>query len=69
VLGAAAHGKVDDEALLRRGVRPGVPALYVSSFKGVRPPESIGLGATLGADKAAYRVRLVNPMGQPRESW
>ena len=28
VLGAAANGVVDDESLLRRGVRAGVPKLY-----------------------------------------
>jgi predicted ATPase len=38
VLGAAANGKVDDEALLRRGVRPGVPRLYKTSFESVIVP-------------------------------
>jgi len=38
VLGAAANGVVDDEALLRRGVRPGLPKLYKTSFKSVRTP-------------------------------
>ena len=32
VLSAAASGIVDDESLMRRGVRPGVPALYKTSF-------------------------------------
>jgi len=32
VLGAAANGVVDDEALLRRGVRAGLPRLFKSSF-------------------------------------
>src|SRR5437867_1861881 len=32
VLGAAASGRVDDESLLRRGVRPGLPQLYKSAF-------------------------------------
>ena len=32
VLGAAAFGRVDDESLLRRGARPGVPRLYKSAF-------------------------------------
>jgi ABC-type branched-subunit amino acid transport system ATPase component len=35
VLGAAANGKVDDEALLRRGVRPGVPPA-VDSVNGLK---------------------------------
>jgi hypothetical protein len=30
--GAAAFGRVDDETLLRRGVRPGVPKLYKTAF-------------------------------------
>ncbi|MFB2645044.1 AAA family ATPase [Raphidiopsis sp. BLCC-F218] len=30
VLGAAANGIVDDESLLRRGVRAGLPRLYKS---------------------------------------
>jgi AAA15 family ATPase/GTPase len=33
VLSAAAEGKVNDQVLLQRGVRPGVPMLYKSSFK------------------------------------
>ena len=36
VLSAAANGKVDAEALLARGVRPGVPKFYKSAF----PPKS-----------------------------
>ena len=34
VLSAAADGKVDDQSLLARGVRPGLPALYKSAFPG-----------------------------------
>ena len=32
VLSAAAEGKVDDQTLLARGVRPGLPSLYKSAF-------------------------------------
>ena len=32
VLSAAADGKVNDQTLLQRGVRPGVPQLYKSAF-------------------------------------
>ena len=32
ILGSAAFGRVDDETLLRRGVRPGVPSLYKTAF-------------------------------------
>jgi len=35
---AATSGVVDDQALLRRGVRPGVPASYMSSFKSISSP-------------------------------
>ena len=48
VLGAAAFGRVDDETLLRRGVRPGVPRLYRSAFGskgGKRIVQDIGLEA------------------------
>src|SRR5438132_7291795 len=38
VLGAAASGRVDDESLLRRGVRPGLPQLYKSAFLEERAP-------------------------------
>ncbi|MCP4366221.1 MAG: AAA family ATPase [Planctomycetes bacterium] len=67
VLGAAANGRVDDEALLRRGVRPGVPALYKSSFSGTRMRSSIRLEAT--TDKASYAVELNNPIEHPEPAW
>ena len=38
VLSAAAYGRVDDQSLLSRGVRPGVPQLYKSAFS-ARPEE------------------------------
>ncbi len=67
VLGAAATGRVDDESLLRRGVRPGLPSLYKSSFTGVRAPPSIQLEAQ--ALESIYRVRLNNPMIDPEPAW
>lgn len=67
VLGAAANGRVDDEALLRRGVRPGVPSLYKSSFVGARMRASIRLEAfTKGA---SYAVELNNPTRDPEPAW
>jgi energy-coupling factor transporter ATP-binding protein EcfA2 len=68
VLGAAAGGRVDDEALLRRGVRPGVPALYKSSFKHSRFPGSISFTAQ-GAGHAVYSAGLFNPLDRPEPSW
>lgn len=68
VLGAAANGKVDDEALLRRGVRPGVPRLYKTSFDSARVPAHIGLSAH-NDQGASYRVSLLNPLENPDPAW
>lgn len=67
VLGAAANGRVDDEALLRRGVRPGLPVLYKSSFKGSKQPKVIQFTAT--NEGASFSVGLFNPLGKPEPAW
>jgi energy-coupling factor transporter ATP-binding protein EcfA2 len=67
VLGAAANGRVDDEALLRRGVRPGLPALYKSSFKHSRQPTEIRF--TASKDGASFSVGLFNPLHKPEPAW
>jgi hypothetical protein len=67
VIGAAANGRVDDEALLRRGVRPGLPALYKSSFKGSRQPPEIRFTACNA--NASYAVGLYNPLNNPEPAW
>lgn len=67
VLGAASNGRVDDEALLRRGVRPGLPALYKSSFKGSRQPREIRF--TASNSDASYAVGLYNPLANPEPAW
>jgi predicted ATPase len=67
VLGAAANGRVDDEALLRRGVRPGLPALYKSSFKGSRQPPDIRF--TASNEGAEFSVGLFNPLYKPEPAW
>lgn len=67
VLGAAANGRVDDEALLRRGVRPGLPALYKSSFKGSRQPKDIRF--TASNEGAEFSVGLFNPLDKPEPAW
>jgi len=57
VLGAAASGRVDDESLRTRGVRPGVPQLYKSSFrrsKGKKGTPHIVFEA--GQSEASYKV-------------
>ncbi|MBI5901718.1 MAG: AAA family ATPase [Rhodocyclales bacterium] len=68
VLGAAANGKVDDEALLRRGVRPGVPRLYKTSFESGKVPVHIGIKAE-SDQGATYRVSLLNPLESPEPAW
>ena len=69
VLGAAANGTVDDEALLRRGVRPGLPRLYKSSFASVQTPAHISLSAadaeSTDAGGAVFRISLLNPLDNP----
>lgn len=68
ILGACASGAVDDQALLRRGVRPGVPELYKSSFGQERVASKISLRAdsTAGADYHAY---ITNPTRHPGPYW
>jgi predicted ATPase len=61
VLGAAANGRVDDEALLRRGVRPGLPRLYKAAFTDLQIRPHITVEAT-AASGALYRVALLNPL-------
>lgn len=68
VLGAAANGVVDDESLLRRGVRAGVPRLYKSSFASERTPAHISVGVEEESG-AGYRVSLLNPLESPEPAW
>ena len=70
VLSAAADGKVDDQALLARGVRPGLPALYKSAFPakpGKKVPPHLHFGAHSG--RAEYEVSLHNPLRSPAPAW
>lgn len=68
VLGAAANGRVDDEALLRRGVRPGLPRLYKTAFATIPIRPHITLEAR-SANSAVFRVTLLNPLEQPGTPW
>ena len=70
ILSAAADGKVDDQALLARGVRPGLPALYKSAFPakpGRRIPPHLYFGAR--SARAGYEVSLHNPLKDPAPAW
>jgi energy-coupling factor transporter ATP-binding protein EcfA2 len=67
LLGAAANGRVDDEALMRRGVRPGLPRLYKTAFadRDIRPHitlEAVDFGGAL------YRISLLNPLNDA-DAW
>lgn len=68
VLGAAAFGRVDDETLLRRGVRPGVPKLYKTAFRMRTGVPHILFGA-MADTGAAYEVTLWNPIDNPSPAW
>src|SRR5215208_4592296 len=61
LLSAAAGGRVDDQALLRRGVRPGVPTLYKTALKGINIPPAIYLEASW-EKRVLYRAGINNPL-------
>ena len=63
VLSAAADGKVDDQVLLQRGVRPGVPELYKSAFH-EKLPQHIYFSAH--NEKSSFEVSLLNPLDATR---
>src|ERR1035438_599631 len=66
VLSTAADGKVTDQTLLQHGVRPGVPQLYKSSFRGQQASHIYFSGSS---ELAHYDVSLNNPMKDPSPSW
>lgn len=68
VLGAAATGSVDDEAIIRRGVRAGLPRLFKTSFAGTQIPPHIMLEAQ-AEPSATFRVSLLNPLDKPKPAW
>lgn len=67
VLSAAAFGKIDDESLMRRGVRPGLPSLYKTAFKNYKIKPHISLSAISG--QTSYKVSLLNPLKNPKPAW
>ncbi len=62
VLGAAAGGRVDEESLLYRGVRPSVPSLYKSSFRNTKKRNAIRFDGV--SEGASYAVELHQPQDQ-----
>jgi len=71
VLSAAAEGKVTDQTLLQRGVRPGVPMLYKSSFRkhGGNGRLSSHICFSASSAQARYEVSLNNPLKDPQPAW
>lgn len=67
VVSAAAYGVVDDESLLRRGIRPGVPRLYKTSNK--KYTTSPHIAFEVGNENCRYTVSLLNPLENPRPKW
>lgn len=67
VVSAAAYGVVDDESLLRRGIRPGVPRLYKTSNK--RKKISPHISFSVDGEKCGYQVLLLNPLEKPLPKW
>lgn len=69
VLSAAADGKVTDQTLLQRGVRPGVPKLYKSAFPTTDRRQLSHISFSGSSDDAHYDVSLNNPMSDPSPAW
>jgi len=67
VISAAVFGVVDDEALLRRGIRPGVPRLYKTSNRKYAISPHIAFCVKEGT--CQYKVSLLNPLDNPRSCW
>jgi len=68
VLSAAADGKVTDQTLLQRGVRPGVPKLYKSAFPSTAR-QSAHISFSGSSEDAHYDVTLNNPLNDPSPAW
>lgn len=69
VLSAAADGKVTDQTLLQRGVRPGVPKLYKSAFPSNDKRQASHIFFSGHSTHAHYDVTLNNPMSDPSPAW
>lgn len=67
LLSAAASGRVDDEALMRRGVRLGTREIYRSAFDEPGADRAIWLEGA--SDTVQYVVGLETPQGQEGSAW
>jgi hypothetical protein len=68
LIGAAASGRIDDQALLRRGIRPGVPAIYKSAFAGTKIATAIKIEIASSAG-AQYAINITSPIERPGPWW
>jgi hypothetical protein len=68
VAGAAADGRVSDDELMDRGVRPGVPRLFKSAFDEGTIPRGIRLSAS-SSEAVTYSVQLDNPQESAATPW
>jgi ABC-type cobalamin/Fe3+-siderophores transport system ATPase subunit len=59
IIGAAASGRIDDQALLRRGIRPGVPAIYKSAFAKGKIANLIKISIT-STQGSSYWINITN---------
>lgn len=71
LLGSAVSGYVDDQALLRRGVRPGTSVVFISSFKDKESLKSISIHALWRTERvsAKYRAKFVSLADVREQSW
>ncbi len=69
VLSASADGKVSDQTLLQRGVRPGLPGLYKSAFPSSETHEKPYIHFSGSSESACYNVSLDNLQSDPSPSW
>lgn len=69
VLSAAASGRVDDESLLRRGVRPGLPQLYKAAFPHKESEKRPHIYFEASNDVTSFGVSLWNPIKDPKPAW
>ena len=59
VLSAAADGKVTDQTLLQRGVRPGVPKLYKSAFPSTDRRQLSHIYFSASSERAHYAFHFL----------
>ncbi len=69
VLSSAADGKVNDQTLLQRGVRPGLPRLYKSAFPSSAKQQLSHIYFSGSSEEAHYDVSLNNPLNDPSPAW